>query len=147
MFWSSKKKIPAPQHERYALAKTLYHQRLHADPSLVEVARTMGADPWNFTGEEVFRYGFHEGMIIGLTEHYLTMIDKGLDENRAVQTICAAFGRIALTDGTYPPTVPHGTNFLTYLRIFINASSRGGPEISSQILTSHINNIRAFYKR
>ena len=147
MFWSSKKKIPAPQHERYELAKTLYHQRLRADPSVVEVARMMGADPWNFTGEEVFSYGFQEGTIIALTEHYLTMMDKGSDENQAVQTICAAFGRIALGDGTYPPTVPQGTNFLTYLRAFIDAASRGGPDISNQVLTSHFNNVRAFYKR
>lgn len=147
MFWSSKKKIPAPQNQRYDLAKALYLQRLDADPSLAAVARMMGADPQDFTGEQVFSCGFPEGAIIAMTEHYLSLLERGMDENGVVQTMSEVFGRQALADGTYPPAVPEGTNFITYLRVFVDAITRGGVQVSDQVLISHFKGVKAFYKR
>lgn len=147
MFWSSKKAIPAPQNQRYALAKTLYLKRLAADPALDAMARTAGVDPRGFTGEQVFSLGFPEGQIIGMTEHYLALLEKGMDENGVVQTMSGYFGRIELRDGTYPPAVREGTDFINYLRAFVTACTRGGPQVSDQVLISHFKEVRAFYKR
>jgi hypothetical protein len=147
MFWSSQKKIPAPQHQRYSLAKTLYLKRLAADPALDAMARTAGVDPRGFTGEQVFSLGFPEGLIIGMTEHFYALLEKGMDENGVVQTMSGYFGRIALRDGTYPPAVPEGTDFINWLRVFITAGTRGGPQVSDQVLISHFKEVRAFYKR
>jgi hypothetical protein len=84
MFWSSKKKIPAPQQQRHDLARKLYLRRLDADPSLSQMATMMGADARDYTGAEIFNYGFPEGAIIAVSENYLAMRDAGMDENGAV---------------------------------------------------------------
>lgn len=147
MFWSSKKKIPAPQHERYALAKQLYLFRLSHDPSLEMVARSMGADPADFTGEEIFRRGFPEVFVIVMVEQFYDLSGKGLDHNGIVQTISGHFGRTALGDGTYPPEVPVGTGFVTYLRLFVDAVTRGGAQVSNDILVGQVDMVKTFYKR
>lgn len=146
MFWSSKNKIPAPQHQRYALAKKLYLQRVEDDASITTIARLMGTDARDFTGEEIFSSGFPEGAIIGVTEQYLMLLDKGMDENGVVQTISAFYGKQRLPNGSYPPTVPEGTSFMAYLNTFVDATG-GRFKVSPQVLASHVKEIRTFYKR
>jgi len=147
MFWSSKKKIPAPQHERYTLAKRLYLMRLNADPMLRDVARSMGVDPTAYTGEQVFTCGFPESMILTITEYYLSLEEKGASEITIVQLISGHFGKIALNDGTYPPTPPVGTDFFTYLRQFVDALTRGHAQVSDDMIMSQTREVIKFYKR
>ncbi len=146
MFWSSKKKVPAPQHKRYDLARILYLQRVDADSSLETIAEMMGADARAYTGEQVFSLGFPEGSIIGMTEQYIILQERGMDENGIVQTMSKYFSTQLLPDGRYPPTVPEGTSFMTYLSEFVEVTG-GRFRVDDEVLRSHVKAIRTFYDR
>src|ERR1035437_1703346 len=146
MFWSSKIKIPAPLDKRHALIKKMYLYRVDRDPTLQAGARAMGVDPRDISGGEIY-LGFPEGAILRIVEHYYALFDKVSNDNEVVQTLSEYFGNIALGDGTYPPMVPPGTDFLSYLRLFVDAITRGGAPISNDILTAYFIAIKDFYKR
>jgi hypothetical protein len=57
------------------------------------------------------------------------------------------FAGIPLLDGSYPPAVPDGTNFINYMRVFVDAITRGSVQVSDEVLISHVKGVRAFYKR
>jgi len=143
MFWSSQKKEQAQQKQQahYALAKKLYLMRLDADPFLTSLARSMGVDPTDYSGEHVFCNKFPEFFVIVLTECYFKDFDSGRPENRIVQTLSAIWGGMGVG-----PEVPEGTDFLSYLRQVIDTLTRGHAQVSDDVLFRQVEEVKKSYK-
>ncbi len=106
-----------------------------------------GVDPAAFTGEQIINMGLPEALILGLTETFYVHFESGMNESEVVQSISNHFHNIPLADGTYPPSVPSGTKFLSYLRTFMDAVTRGGVATSTEAIISHVTEIKKFYNR
>ena len=121
--------------------------RLDSDISLQTLGVAWGVDPHDFTGEFIFTSGYPEAVIIMITEHFITLTDKGLDMSEAIQAISEHFRKSPLADGTYAPAVPKGTGLLWYLRHLMDVVTRGGTPIDDIMIVAFVSEIRQFYKR
>jgi N-acyl-D-aspartate/D-glutamate deacylase len=146
MFGLFKKRIPAPQHEREALAWRLYRHRCETDPSMRVMAEVTGQDPMDVP-TEMLMAGSTEASILTICEQFYTMRDQGSTEEFAVKTMNEIHASLLSVAGEHLPQLERASTFFQYLRHYVDTLHGHGAPITDAYLIDAIQEIKSHYKR